>query len=78
MKRPIPTKPIRDGKIGDYVLIASQWYGRKSANEFNLGVPREGKIVKINPISVSVETMEGVVKFPKEAKITNDLSYLLK
>ena len=67
------TRNIRKAKIGELVRIQSPTYGRKTATEFNLGVPREGKIIKINPKSVTVKILEENYLFPAEAKISQNL-----
>lgn len=69
-------RPILDGKIGEYVRIKSSTYGRKSASEFNLGVPQEGKIVKFNPKSVVVKVGKEKFKFPASAMVSSDISIL--
>jgi len=78
-----PYKPIRDAKVGEFVRIKSKSYGIKSPNEFNLDIPKQGKIVKINPKTVVVRVVnwEGKsenVKFPSSAKVSDDISILLK
>jgi len=78
-----PYKPIREAKVGEYVRIKSKTYGRRTATEFNLGVPTKGKIVKINPKTVVVrivdwEGKEENMKFPSSAKVSDDISILLK
>jgi len=70
-----PIRPIKKGRVGEYVRIQSKWAGHKTPREFNLGVPKIGEIIKINPISVSIKTNDGMIyKFPPEAKISVDLT----
>lgn len=80
-----PYRPIRDTRVGEYVRIRSKTYGRKSPTEFNLGIPTEGKIVKINPKSVTIKVVtytseEGDnkenMKYPSSAKVSNEISIL--
>jgi hypothetical protein len=69
------TRPIQSGKVGEYVAISSPTYGKKNSKEFNIGIPREGEIVKINPKSVKVKATNGEIYFfPIGAKISNDLA----
>ena len=70
-------RQIRTAEIGEYVLIKSPTYGRKTPFEFNLGIPSEGEIVKFNPKSVVVEVGDGgKYKFPATALVSTDISIL--
>lgn len=65
-----PVRPIRETKIGEIVVIQSDTYGKKTAEDFNMGVPTQGEIVKINPKTVSVKVGENVYKYPETAKVS--------
>ena len=76
-------KPIKESTKGEYVRIRSKTYGRKTTTDFNLGIPSEGRIIKINPKSVVVrvadwEGKKENMKFPVSAKVSDDISVLLK
>lgn len=71
-------RKIREGKPGEYVVISSPTYGEKKSDEYNIGIPREGEIIKINPKSVSIKARDKIYKFPPEAKISKDLSSFLE
>jgi Skp family chaperone for outer membrane proteins len=66
-----PIRSIRDTKAGEIVIIQSDTYGIKSATDFNIGIPTQGEILKINPKTVSVQVGEDVFKFPETAKVSN-------
>ena len=78
-----PHKPIKESTKGEYVRIRTKTYGRKTTTDFNLGIPSEGRIIKINPKSVVVrvadwEGKKENMKFPVSAKVSDDISVLLK
>ena len=65
------TRPIREAKIGELVTIQSDTYGEKSATQYNMSVPTQGEIVKINPKSVSIKVGNGnIYKLPATAKVS--------
>ena len=66
-------KNVREGRVGEIVNIRTETFGRKSPTEFNLDLPRQGEIVKINPQSVSIRVGNEVYKLPPTAKISKDL-----
>ena len=73
------TQNISDAKAGDIVRIQSPSYGTKSAQQFNTGVPRQGRIVEVTPKYVKVEAVgelgnKQIYKFPLDAKVSQDLS----
>jgi len=75
-----PYKSIRSAKIGEYVRIKSKTYGRKTPYEFT-SPPDEGKIIKINPKSVTVkvatyEKGKENMKYPEASIVSDDLSIL--
>ena len=72
-----PTRPIREAKVGEVVIIQSDTYGEESPTQYNSGIPRDGEIVKINPKSVSIKRADGeIYKFPASAKVSVDLKEL--
>ena len=78
-----PHKPIKESTKGEYVRIRSKTYGRRTTTDYNLGIPLEGRIIKINPKSVVVRVVgwEGKkenTKYPVSAMVSDDISVLLK
>ena len=78
-----PNKPIKESTKGEYVRIRSKTFGRKTTTDFNLGIPSEGRIIKINPKSVVVrvadwEGKKENMKFPVSTNVSDDISVLLK
>ncbi len=65
-----PTRPIREAKVGELVTIQSDTYGETSPTQYNISIPRDGEIVKINPKSVSIKVGENIYKFPETAKVS--------
>jgi len=78
-----PYKPIKESVKGEYVRIKSKTYGRRTTTDYNLGIPSEGRIIKINPKSVVVrvsdwEGKKENMKYPVSAKVSDDVSVLLR
>lgn len=64
-----PVNRVTKNDIGKYVRIKAETYGDKTPIQFNMSIPKQGEIIKINTKSVNVKVNDKILKFPTDMLI---------